>query len=142
MEKNILLASFIYENELEKSLNKLKQKNLLNNKVFILRNVEDTEKLILTYNVLLEDDKKINFDDFLNKTVSLHRKRDTNTLFTLNALNELIKLENDNKLDKKHSIDWSQYKNCILVISNKNKLLKIKTILDSIEDLSERGKNE
>lgn len=138
MEKNILLASFIYENELESSLNKLKSKNLLNNKVFILRNSESTNKLILTYNVLIEDDSKINFNDFLNKTVSLHRKRDTNTLYTLNALNELILLENNGKKDPKFSINWIQYKNCILVISNKNKLLKIKTILDSIVDLSNR----
>ena len=52
----------------------------------------------------------------IENTILVHRKKQTNTLYTINALNELIKSLNGGILDKKYSINWNNYKNCILLI--------------------------
>jgi hypothetical protein len=135
MEKNILLASFILLHDIEESLKKLKNKNLVSNKVFVLRNINDEDKLILTYNILAEHDDVVDFNKYLRGTISLHRKKDTNTLYTLNALNEIVKLENGGKANKDFIINWSLYRNCIL-IAKEGSLLRINTTLDSIKDLN------
>jgi hypothetical protein len=45
----------------------------------------------------------------------MHRKKQTNTLYTINALNELIKEENGGLLDTKFIIDWDRFKNSIIL---------------------------
>ena len=77
-------------------------------------------------------DDKIDFNS-VNNTISLHRKKITNTLYTINALNELIKTINNGVLDTNYQVEWDTYKNMIL-ISNKEGLQKIPTrILKIIE---------
>ena len=46
-------------------------------------------------------------------TISLHRKKNTNTLYTINALNDLIRELNAGKLDKTYPIKWENYKNSL-----------------------------
>ena len=36
-------------------------------------------------------------------------------MYTINALNELVKEENNGVLDKSFSIDWEKFKNSIIV---------------------------
>jgi len=40
----------------------------------------------------------------VKNTISLHRKKITNTLYTINALNELIKTINNGVLDTKYQV--------------------------------------
>lgn len=137
MEKSILLASFIHRKDLRKNLDALKRSSkVFNDKVFILRDSSDDNKLVLTYNILVEDDEKIDFNAIIKGTVSLHRKKETNTLYTLNALNEVVLSENNNKLDKNFTIDWDRHRNCILLYSKNKGLIKIKTIIESIKHLN------
>ena len=68
---------------------------------------------MLTYNVDLGNSSK---ESIVDNTILVHRKKQTNTLYTINALNELIKELNDGVLDKKFPIEWENYKNCILLI--------------------------
>ena len=65
------------------------------------------------------------FNDVKN-TISLHRKKHSNTLYTINALNELIMDINNGILDTSYQVPWDIYKNMIL-ISNKEGLSKIPT---------------
>ena len=64
-------------------------------------------------------------------TISLHRKKATNTLYTINALNCLVKSLNDGRIDSKFQVPWEQYRNTILVTAHMElkviptKLLKI-----------------
>jgi hypothetical protein len=51
----------------------------------------------------------------LDNTILLHRKKDSNTLYTINALNDLIKELNGGILDMKYKVNWSEYRNCILL---------------------------
>ena len=78
----------------------------------VLENLKEV-KLMLTYNVDLGNS---NGDFLIDNTILVHRKKQTNTLYTINALNELIKSLNNGVLDKTFSINWNDYKNCILLI--------------------------
>ena len=85
---------------------------ILFNKIFVLENL-DGDKIMLIYNVDMNNSAR---DTMIDNTILVHRKKQTNTLYTINALNELIKELNDGVLDKKFPIEWENYKNCILLI--------------------------
>ena len=85
---------------------------ILFNKIFVLESL-DGEKVMLTYNVDLGNSSN---EFIIDNTILVHRKKQTNTLYTINALNELIKSLNNGVLDKKFAVDWSNYRNCILLI--------------------------
>lgn len=48
-------------------------------------------------------------------TISIHRKKETNTLYTVNALNEVIRAVNNGVLDKSYQLDWQQYQNSFIL---------------------------
>ena len=85
---------------------------ILFDKIFVLESL-DGEKIMLTYNVDINNSSK---DSMVDNTILVHRKKQTNTLYTINALNELIKSLNNGVLDKKFPIEWENYQNCILLI--------------------------
>ena len=85
---------------------------ILFDKIFVLESL-DGEKIMLTYNVDVGNSAK---DSMVDNTILVHRKKQTNTLYTINALNELIKSLNNDVLDKKFPIEWENYQNCILLI--------------------------
>ena len=66
-------------------------------------------------------------------TISLHRKKQSNTLYTINALNEVIRELNGGVLDKRFPIPWDDYYNSLL-LTNENGLNKIPTKIHSIVD--------
>ena len=69
-------------------------------------------------------------------TISLHRKKQSNTLYTINALNEVIRSKNNGILDKKFMVDWDEFQNTLL-LTNENGLTKIPTKIHSIIDVNE-----
>ena len=85
---------------------------ILFNKLFVLESL-DGEKIMLTYNVDMNNSSS---DHMVDNTILVHRKKQTNTLYTINALNELIKDLNNGVLDKRFPIEWNNYRNCILLI--------------------------
>jgi|TARA_B100001063_G_scaffold226824_1_gene236737 hypothetical protein len=126
-----LLCTFTTQHNLEQSIRDItKNFKIVFDKIYVLQNEEKTKELICTYNV--DREEKIDFNAVSN-TISLHRKKITNTLYTINALNELIKTINNGVLDTNYQVEWDTYKNMIL-ISNKEGLQKIPTrILKIIE---------
>ena len=110
---NRLYCTFTTSSEVDEIINKIKSSYvILFNKIFILESVDD-EKLMLTYNIDLGN----SVNEFMvDNTILVHRKKHTNTLYTINALNELIKSLNNGVLDKQYVIDWNNYRNCILLI--------------------------
>ena len=129
--KTQLLCTFTTQHTLEQSIRDItKNFKVVFDKIYVLQNEEKQKELICTYNVNKDD--KIDFNS-VNNTISLHRKKITNTLYTINALNELIKTINNGVLDTNYQVEWDTYKNMIL-ISNKEGLQKIPTrILKIIE---------
>ena len=85
---------------------------ILFNKIFVLESL-DGEKIMLTYNVDMNNSSS---ESLVDNTILVHRKKQTNTLYTINALNELIKSLNNGVLDKTFTIEWNHYKNCILLV--------------------------
>jgi hypothetical protein len=136
MEKTTLLASFIEKDELQNTLKEIKNNfTIATSKIFILKNKLEPTKLILTYNVVSNDGGH-SYNEVISNTISLHRKKETNTLYTLNALNEVVKSENNGILDKSFKINWDAYANCILIIQKNKGLLKIETELEKVLDIS------
>ena len=110
---NRLYCTFTTSEDVEEIVKKIQTSYvILFNKIFILESL-DKEKIMLTYNV---DMNNSTLDSMMNNTILVHRKKQTNTLYTINALNELIKSLNNGVLDKKFPIDWNNYRNCILLI--------------------------
>ena len=126
-----LLCTFTTQHGLEQTVRDItKNFKVIFDKIYVLQNEQKTKELICTYNVNQDDD--IDFNS-VNNTISLHRKKITNTLYTITALNELIKLINNGVLDTNYQVEWDVYKNMIL-ITNKEGLQKINTrILKIIE---------
>ena len=83
-------------------------------KIFVLEDVEQG-KLMMTYNV---DTANSAYDGIIDDTILVHRKKQTNTLYTINALNELIRDLNGGVLDKRFPINWNDYRNCILLVQS------------------------
>jgi len=112
--KTCFLASFVPKPKLGTSISQIFDNfNVVGDRIFALTSEEQPNIFILTYNVTTTGQEK--YDEVIQNTIPLHRKKKTNTLYTLNALNEVIKKENDGILDEKFVINWEEYKNCILV---------------------------
>jgi hypothetical protein len=69
-------------------------------------------------------------------TISLHRKKATNTLYTINALNLLVAELNDGKVDPRFQLPWDEFRNTIIVTAYNN-LKRINTKLFKIIKVSE-----
>jgi len=72
-------------------------------------------------------------------TISLHRKKQSNTLYTINALNEVIRSLNGGVLDKRFPIPWEDYQNTLL-LTNESGLNKISTKIHKIIDIKKDEK--
>tara|TARA_R100001509_G_scaffold18619_2_gene9291 strand:- start:12988 stop:13389 length:402 start_codon:yes stop_codon:yes gene_type:complete len=122
-----LLCTFTAQNNLQQTVDVIVDTyDVLYNKIFILCNVEDNRELMCTYNI----QKTQNFE-ILNNTISLHRKKQTNTLYTINALNRLIESLNNGVLDTSYKIIWENYRNCLLT-TNELGLKQINTNIHEI----------
>lgn len=86
------------------------QYKLIDNKIFIFANENNLRELYLTFNV--EKNDRVNR---YKGTISIHRKKQTNTLYTLNAMNKLIADENNGVYDKNFQLNWDLYKNSIIL---------------------------
>ena len=126
--KTQLLCTFTKLSELNQKINIIIECNdIVFNKIYVFQNEEDKNQLICTYNVEYDD----NFMQGIPDTISLHRKKNTNTLYTINALNDLIRELNGGKLDKSYPIQWENYTNCLL-LTNETGLNKIPTKIYTI----------
>ena len=123
--KTQLLATFTTKENLDKILNNIKDSYIIIfNKIYVLQNEENVNELICTYNVDIEDGG-VDYNK-VKGTISLHRKKFSNTLYTINALNECIKNLNNGVLDPKFIIPWENFKN-MLMVTNSDGLNKINT---------------
>jgi len=112
IKESQLLCTFTDINSLDDTLLRIQETyNLVFNKIYVLENLDDKNQLVLTYNVTMETSNQINPP---HSTISVHRKKQTNTIYTINAINKLIE-ERIGYLDKSYKIDWEELRNCVLV---------------------------
>ena len=128
---NKLFCTFTSPADLDDTLANINRKYvILFNKVFVLESPQSDE-LICTYNI----DTGNMADQPMSNTILLHRKKESNTLYTINALNTLIKSLNNGRMDKNFMVNWQDYKNSIL-LTNGPELRKLDTAIHKIIDFS------
>ena len=126
---NKLFCTFTTLEDLDSLVSELQSRyDIMYNKMFVLH-VKSNNEYVVTYNV-----DQANVASIPENTILVHRKKDTNTLYTINALNELIKSLNDGVVDPRYRIDWQHYKNTIL-LTQQNELKQIKTKIHTIIEL-------
>ena len=115
-KRGVLLASFMrtdsdeqVQEEVEFIVNNIE---ITNKMIFLLENKNEPEKKIITYNAIVEPGKPFNPRLF---TMRMHRKKQTNTLYTINALNKAVALQHDGQTGKHLKLDWSEYENSVLL---------------------------
>ena len=128
---NKLFCTFTSPADLEETVTEINRRySILFSKIFVLESPQSDE-LICTYNI---DTGNMAASPIVN-TILLHRKKESNSLYTINALNILIRSLNNGILDTRYVIPWQEYKNCIL-LTNGNDLRRLDTAIFKIVDFS------
>jgi hypothetical protein len=126
---NKLFCTFTSIDELEALTRDISQSyTIMYNKMFVLF-VKSTNEYVITYNV-----DQGNVNNIPENTILVHRKKESNTLYTINALNELIKKLNEGVVDINYKVNWQHYRNCILLTQH-NELKQLNTKIYSIIEL-------
>lgn len=111
--KNQLLCTFASKGMLTMTLDYLKTYySIVDNTVYLYTRdpyVKNSD-VYLMYNI----------QEFLQgrpakNTISVHRKKQSNTFYTINALNSLIREINNGVLDKNYPIVWENYTDSLLL---------------------------
>ena len=108
--KTRLYCTFVQADRVDETLDLLKGK--VGGKVFVL-NIGKEQELAVTYNLVDKLPKEL-----VSSTVLCHRHKITNTIYTINALNTIIRQEAGTE-NKEYRIDWNRYRNSLLVVQNK-----------------------
>lgn len=120
-----LLCTFTYVDKLTVSIGQIYKaynaNDVSNMKVYSY--IETPNNVICVYNVSTSERR-------LKDTISINRKKDTNTFYSINALNSLIRVLNNGLLDKSYAIEWTNYQNTLLLADGDYncKMIKIKEL--------------
>ena len=107
---NRLFATFTQHDTIDDLIDNLASTyDIMYNKMFVLF-VKSTNEYVVTYNV-----DQGNINSIPQNTILVHRKKESNTLYTINALNDLIKKLNGGAINPNFKINWQHYRNCILL---------------------------
>lgn len=126
---NRLFCTFTPLDELEALILALTNRySIMYNKMFVLH-IKSNNEYVITYNV-----DQGNVNDIPDNTILVHRKKESNTLYTINALNDLIKKLNGGAVDPTFRIEWQHYRNCILLTQH-GEVKQLNTKIFKIVDL-------
>ena len=126
---NRLFATFTQQNLIEGLINELSSTySIMYKKMFVLF-IKSTNEYVITYNV-----EQGNINTIPENTILVHRKKESNTLYTINALNNLIKKLNNGEIDPTYKIEWQNYKNCVL-LTQQGEVKQLNTKIYKIVDL-------
>ena len=110
-----LLCLFTDKVELNKAVQFILNNYAFTNpNIFILESKFKPEDTYITFNV----QKGSVAIESEWKTILVHRKKQSNTLYTINALNEVVKSKTGGQIDSGFLIDWDEYRNCILTTNS------------------------
>ena len=128
--KTQLLCTFTTKEGLQKTLQDIRETYVIvYNYIYILQNKSNLDELFVTYNINTEFKPPHPLED----TILIHRKKESNTLYTINALNQLVREENGGVLDKTFILDWQKFRNSI-ILTNTEGTKRIQTrIFEVIE---------
>ena len=128
--KNKLFCTFSAKTKLDDTLSTiLDEYTILYSKIFVLES-DDSDEYMCTYNIEVDQSST----RILPNTILLHRKKESNTLYTINSLNLLIKSLNEGILDTTFKVNWQDYRNTVLLTQG-NDLRKLSTKIFKIVTL-------
>jgi len=126
---NKLFCTFTDLEGMDELIHNIQSKySIIYNKMFVLE-IVGKDEYVVTYNV-----EQANIDTIPDNTILVHRKKESNTLYTINALNELIKKLNGGVVDTNYKVDWQHYRNCVLLTQH-NELSQLNTKIHRIIEL-------
>ena len=97
-------------------------------KIFVFVNRDNPKECYLTFNV------DLTLNDRFSRYIIIHRKKETNTLYSVNALNLIIKNLNNGILDTSFQLNWNLYQN-MLLLSKGPEINRIPLELDEVVKL-------
>ena len=128
--KNKLFCTFSPKDKLEEVLDTIKSEYvIMYGKIFVLES-EESDEFLCTYNIEVQSTNT----RVLPNTILLHRKKETNTLYTINSLNLLIKSLTEGILDTSFRVEWQNYRNTVLLTQGDD-LRKLSTKIHKIVNL-------
>jgi hypothetical protein len=108
--KTQLLCTFAHKKDLDLIIDYIiSSYTIYEKRLFVFHNDDNLDDLYITYNVEPLEYRKT------SNTIMIHRKKETNTLYTVNALNAIIRDANNGLLDKSFQIDWKLYQNSLIL---------------------------
>jgi len=108
-----LLCTFAHRKDLDLILDYIiSSYTISERRLFVFADDNIYNDMYITFNVETADTKRI------PNTILVHRKKETNTMYTVNALNVIIREANNGILDKTFVINWNAYRNSILLTSD------------------------
>lgn len=108
--KTQLLCTFAHKKDLELIVDYVtKSYTISERRMFVFSDADNRNDLYVTFNI-----EAVGYSKTPN-TISIHRKKETNTLYTVNALNTIIRNANNGLLDKSFAVDWTLYRNSLLL---------------------------
>jgi hypothetical protein len=126
---NRLFATFTQQENIDDLINDLSLSyDIMYKKMFVLF-IKSTNEYVITYNV-----EQGNVNSIPVNTILVHRKKESNTLYTINALNDLIKKLNGGVVDQSFKVNWQHYRNCIL-LTQQGEVKQLNTKIFKIVDL-------
>jgi hypothetical protein len=121
--RGILVASLLHgvdDDQIMTEVNYIIENlNLSNKYLFLFRYQEDPLQYLLTYNIITKPSGGSKSLHPYLFTLRVHRKKQTNTLYTINGLNAAVAAEHNGKTGKDLRLEWDKYKNMILLTRGK-----------------------
>jgi len=139
--KTALLCTFSSKQRLVVVANKISGAFTIDmDRIFVLKETgkspKDPYRYILTYNIIVgEDELTEPHHKRISNTIKINRNKETNCLYTRDALNFLIH-ERQEFEDQQVTIDWEEYSNSLLTYNRQTKSLVItETMIENIQNL-------
>lgn len=129
-DKRKLMISFVIKKKIKNFISFLHENNVAE-KIFILSNNKHEKIYLVSFNILNEIDlSDLRIYGVLN-TFSIQRNKETNTLYSINALNMLLQEQSmiTEKSRNEIKLDWKEYKDSLITTSDGNiNLIKTKLV--------------
>ena len=105
----VLLMCFSSTEDYRNKLQEIREVFRPNSNIFVLDNRFDENEIFITFNTTY------NFK--IAGCIKINKTKRTNTLFSIDAINELSIRENG-KIDKDWIPNWNEFENCLLLMRN------------------------
>jgi hypothetical protein len=137
MDKKVLIGTFVKNPHVSQKILKSIVENFSTEKIFIFSVDDSQHKRLVTFNIdeRFMGDRFVEFKKQYKNTLRLHRRKDSNTFYTINSLNRLVEKQNNGNQNNNFRIDWKDFSNCCLVLDKDEELKNLQTKLVKVIEI-------